>query len=72
MVQLYLSDLLKRGQYDLKRTLLIRHSLNHKKFLAAYKDGFLREYTQNQVSGFYEKYDWVLVFVGDEEQLQNI
>lgn len=62
MVSLYLSDLLKRCQYDLKRTLLIRHSLKHDRFIKAYEDGALREYTQKQSPGFYDTYDQVIVF----------
>lgn len=65
MVQLYLSDLLKRCNYDLKRTLLIRHSMKHKRFIQAFSEGSLREYTQHQDPGFFDKYDKVIVFSGD-------
>ena len=40
MVHFYLSDLLKRCNYNLNKTLLIRHSLNHERFINAYRDGF--------------------------------
>ncbi|SME39020.1 hypothetical protein BACERE00185_04535 [Bacillus mobilis] len=66
MVQLYLSDLLKRCNYDLKRTLLIRHAMKHPRFIQAYSEGSLREYTQHQDPGFFDKYDKVIVFSGDK------
>ncbi len=66
MVQFYLSDLLKRCGYNLNRTLLIRHSLKHKRFIQAYRDGFLREYTQQQPPCFFDNYDYVIVFAADE------
>ncbi|WP_336769807.1 GIY-YIG nuclease family protein [Bacillus bombysepticus] len=66
MVQLYLSDLLNRCKYDLERTLLIRHSMNHERFVKAYEEESLREYTQHQVPGFFDKYDNVIVFAGDK------
>ncbi|MED2688602.1 GIY-YIG nuclease family protein [Bacillus toyonensis] len=66
MVRLYLSDLLKRCNYDLSRTLLIRHSTNHERFVKAYGEGSLREYTQHQDPGFFDKYDIVIVFSADK------
>ncbi|PGX57073.1 hypothetical protein COE12_03510 [Bacillus anthracis] len=66
MVELYLSDLLKQCNYDLKKTLLIRHSMKHKRFIQAYSEGSLREYTQHQDPGFFDKYDKVIVFSGDK------
>ncbi|WP_460268857.1 GIY-YIG nuclease family protein [Bacillus luti] len=48
------------------RTLLIRHSTNHKRFVQAYSEGYLREYTQYQEPGFFDKYDFVIVFSGDK------
>ncbi|KMY54133.1 hypothetical protein AC623_09470 [Bacillus sp. FJAT-27231] len=61
-----LSDLLRRCQYNLNRTLLIRHSLKHERFIKAYRDGFLREYTQKQPPHFFDAYDKVIVFSADE------
>lgn len=66
MVHLYLSDLLTRCHYNVNRTLLIRHSLKHERFIRAYRDGFLREYTQKQLPHFYDAYDHVIVFSADE------
>ncbi|OSY02087.1 hypothetical protein BTJ45_01150 [Bacillus mycoides] len=66
MVQLYLSDLLKRCNYDLDKTLLIRHSMSHERFIRAYSEGSLREYTQHQDPGFFDKYDKVIVFSGEK------
>lgn len=66
MVHFYLSDILKRSKYNLNRTLLIRHSLKHQRFINAYRDGFLREYTQKQSPHFFDGYDKVTVFSADE------
>lgn len=66
MVNLLLSDLLLRCNIDLNRTLLIRHSLKHERFINAYRDGFLREYTQKQSPHFFDGYDKVVVFSADE------
>ncbi|MCL1698343.1 MULTISPECIES: GIY-YIG nuclease family protein [unclassified Lysinibacillus] len=66
MVHFYLSDLLKRCHYNLDKTLLIRHSLKNERFIYAYRDGFLREYTQNQSPHFFDNYDHVIVFSADE------
>ncbi|MFE4142609.1 GIY-YIG nuclease family protein [Peribacillus sp. YIM B13472] len=66
MVHFYLSDLLQRCKYNLNRTLLIRHSLKHERFINAYRDGFLREYTQKQPPHFFDGYDKVIVFSADE------
>lgn len=66
MVRFYLSDLLKRCNYDLSRTLLMRHSTNHERFVKAYGEGSLREYTQHQDPGFFDKYDIVIVFSADK------
>ncbi|MEK5214599.1 GIY-YIG nuclease family protein [Psychrobacillus sp. FSL H8-0487] len=66
MVHFYLSDLLQRCGYNLNRTLLIRHSLKHERFINAYRDGFLREYTQKQSPYFFVGYDKVIVFSADE------
>lgn len=62
MVQLLLSDLLKKCNYNLERTLLIRHSMKHERFIRAYSEGFLREYTQKQSPQFFDKFDIVIVF----------
>lgn len=66
MVHFYLSDLLKRSNYNLNSTLLIRHSLKHQRFINAYREGFLREYTQKQSPHFFDGYDKVIVFSADE------
>ncbi|AJG56695.1 GIY-YIG nuclease family protein [Bacillus cereus] len=66
MVRFYLSDLLKRCNYNLNRTLLIRHSTNHERFVKAYAEGSLREYTQHQDHGFFDKFDIVIVFSADK------
>ena len=66
MVHFYLSDLLKRSKYNLNTTLLIRHSLKHQRFINAYRDGFIREYTQKQSPHFFDGYDKVIVFSADE------
>lgn len=66
MVNLYLSDLLKRSNGNLNNTLLIRHSLKHERFINAYREGFLREYTQKQSPHFFDGYDKVIVFSADE------
>ncbi|WP_394581204.1 GIY-YIG nuclease family protein [Cytobacillus firmus] len=66
MIHLYLSDLLKRCNYNLNSTLLIRHSLKHERFINAYRDGFLREYTQKQSPKFFNGYKKVIVFSADE------
>ncbi|MFV2047093.1 GIY-YIG nuclease family protein [Metabacillus litoralis] len=66
MIHFYLSDLLLRCQYNLTRTLLIRHSMKHERFINAYRDGSLREYTQKQSPGFFDGYDRVIVFSADE------
>jgi hypothetical protein len=66
MVHIYLSDLLKRCNYNLNSTLLIRHSLKHERFIKAYRDGFLREYTQKQSLHFFDGHDKVIVFSADE------
>lgn len=66
MLHLFLSDLLNRCNYNLDRTLLIRHSLKHERFIKAYREGFLREYTQNQSPHFFDRYDKVIVFSADE------
>lgn len=47
-------------------TLLIRHSLKHQRFINAYRDGFIREYTQKQPLHFFDGYDKVIVFSADE------
>ncbi|TQR36024.1 GIY-YIG nuclease family protein [Lysinibacillus sphaericus] len=66
MVHFYLSDLLKRCNYKLNKTLLIRHSLKHERFINAYRDGFLREYTQKQPPHFFDAFDHIIVFSSDE------
>jgi len=66
MVHFYLSDLLTRCKYDLNSTLLIRHSLKHERFIKAYRDGFIREYTQKQSPYFFDGYEKVIVFSADE------
>ncbi|MFJ7971732.1 GIY-YIG nuclease family protein [Psychrobacillus sp. NPDC096389] len=50
----------------MNRTLLIRHSLKHQRFINAYRDGFIREYTQKQSPHFFDGYDKVIVFSADE------
>ncbi len=66
MTHFYLSDLLMRCGYNLNRTVLIRHSLKHERFINAYRYGFLREYTQKQSPHFFNGYDKVIVFSADE------
>ncbi|RHW37451.1 GIY-YIG nuclease family protein [Lysinibacillus yapensis] len=66
MAHLLLSDLLQRCNYNLNKTLLIRHSLKHERFIKAYRNGFLREYTQKQSPHFFNGYDKVIVFSADE------
>jgi len=66
MSHFHLSDLLKRCNYNLNKTLLIRHSLKHERFINAYREGFLREYTQKQPPHFFDAYDHVIVFSADE------
>ncbi|MES5896861.1 GIY-YIG nuclease family protein [Bacillus cereus group sp. RP43] len=66
MVRFYLSDLLKRCNYNLNRTLLIRHSTNHERFVKAYGEDSLREYTQHQDPGFFDNYEIVIVFSADK------
>ena len=66
MVHFYLTDMLHRCGYNLNKTLLIRHSLKHERFINAYRDGFLREYTQKQSPYFFVGYDKVIVFSADE------
>ncbi|WP_375200743.1 GIY-YIG nuclease family protein [Bacillus sp. RS11] len=66
MAHFYLSDLLQRCNYNMNKTLLIRHSLKHERFIKAYRDGFLREYTQKQPLHFFDAYDNVIVFSADD------
>lgn len=66
MVRLYLSDLLKRCNYNLNKTILILHGQNHERFVNAYREDSLREYTQKQSPGFFNQYEKVIVFAGDE------
>lgn len=63
---LKLSDLLEKENFDLNRTKLIRHSLNHKRFQLAYESDSILEYTKMQIPNFYNDTDLVLAFVGDQ------
>lgn len=66
MYSLYLSDIIKRAGLDLRRTKLIRHSWKETGFVHCFKNGFLKEYTQNQKIGFSDGYDYWLVFVSGQ------
>ncbi|GLC90463.1 GIY-YIG nuclease family protein [Lysinibacillus piscis] len=63
---LTLSDILKKGNFDLRRVRLLRHSMNHKRFKMAYDVDCILEYTKMQVPDFYHNVDLVLNFVGDQ------
>ena len=60
------SDLLEKENFELIRTKLIRHSLNHKRFQLAYNSDSILEYTKMQIPNFYNDADLVLAFVGDQ------
>lgn len=60
---LYLSDILRRFNLDLKRVKLIRHSLNDKNFRTCYNAGYIQEYMQVQKKRFAQGYDYIISFI---------
>lgn len=66
MSLLYLSDILKRAGLDLKRTKLIRHSLNDKGFRDCFDADNVKEYTQRQNLNFSKDFDYWVVFISDK------
>lgn len=73
MASLYLSDLISRIakdnpalNLDLKKIMLIRHSMGHKRFKKCYDKGFYEDYQRIQKNGFFNNWDYLLSFVSDE------
>lgn len=60
---LYLSDILHHFSLDLKKVMLIRHSLNDKDFLKCYSAGRIQEYMQLQKKRFAQGYDYIISFI---------
>lgn len=65
MASLYLSDILKRNGFDLKRVKLIRHSLKDNEFKRCYLNGFMDEYQKFQKENFFNSCDFILSFINE-------
>ena len=65
METLYLTDLLKKTDLDIKKVKLIRHAKSDAGFRKCYEAGFTKEYTQVQAKGFSKGYDYWIVFISD-------
>jgi hypothetical protein len=65
MASLYLNDILKRNGVDPKRTILIRHSLNHKRCKSCYENNFIEDYQKIQSKSFFNNCDFVLSFISE-------
>lgn len=66
MASLYLSDIIARTGLDLKRVMLIRHSVNNKEFQMYASVGHIKEYTCHQKANFAKGAEYLLVFISGQ------
>ncbi len=65
MASLFLSDILRHNEIDPQEVKLIRHALSDEGFRDCYNKGMIKEYTQQQKSGFSNGYKYWIVFISD-------
>ncbi len=63
MMNLMLSDIIKKSGIDVSDILLVRHSKNEKNCLLHYNEGLMKEYTSVQKPSFPRQFGYIMSFV---------